>query len=127
MKKTILTVEDGDGIRRLIRMTLEYMGFLVLEANSAELGLEMAREHKPDLVLMDVRMPEMDGLQATREIVARWPAAGQRPRIVAMTANALNGDRPQCLAAGMDEHLSKPLRVEALIETLAATAMRKDT
>ena len=64
-------------------------------------------------------------MQATREIVARWPA-GQRPRIVAMTANALNGDRPQCLAAGMNEHLSKPLRVEALIETLAATPARTD-
>ena len=64
MKKTILTVEDGDGIRRLIRMTLEYMGFLVLEANGGEQGLEMAREHKPDLVLMDVRMPGVSGLTA---------------------------------------------------------------
>ena len=73
-----------------------------------------------ELLLMDVRMPEMDGLEATRQIVARWPP-GQRPRIVAMTANALNGDRPQCLAAGMDEHLAKPLRVASLAEVLAGT------
>ena len=68
---------------------------------------------------MDVQMPEMDGLEASREITARWPA--QRPRIVAMTANAMQGDREACLAAGMDDYVTKPIRVEALVEALLRT------
>ena len=67
---------------------------------------------------MDVQMPEMDGLEATRQHHrARWPP-GERPRIVAMTANAMQGDREECLAAGMDDYVSKPIRVEALVEAL---------
>jgi CheY-like chemotaxis protein len=69
-----------------------------------------------DVVLMDVQMPEMDGLEATRRITARWPE--KRPRIIAMTANAMQGDRETCLAAGMDDYVVKPIRVEALVEAL---------
>jgi CheY-like chemotaxis protein len=77
------------------------------------------------VVLMDVQMPEMDGLEASREIVRRWPD-GARPRIVAMTANAMQGDREECLAAGMDDYVTKPIRVDALVEALlrAATLAR---
>ena len=74
---------------------------------------------------MDVQMPEMDGLEATRQIVARWPA-GERPRIVAMTANATQADREACIAAGMDDYLTKPIRVEELIASLARTEPRTD-
>jgi CheY-like chemotaxis protein len=66
---------------------------------------------------MDVQMPEMDGLEASRRITAQWPP-GRRPRIVAMTANAMQGDREQCLAAGMDDYVTKPIRVEALVQAL---------
>jgi CheY-like chemotaxis protein len=74
---------------------------------------------------MDVQMPEMDGLEASRQITARWPADA-RPRIVAMTANAMQGDREMCLAAGMDDYLTKPIRVERLVEALSGTQPRKD-
>jgi CheY-like chemotaxis protein len=72
-----------------------------------------------DLVLMDVQMPEMDGLEATRLI--RAGAVPDQPRIVAMTANAMQGDREACLAAGMDDYLAKPIRSEELATALAAT------
>lgn len=68
---------------------------------------------------MDLQMPEMDGLEASRLIVQRWPDNG--PRIVAMTANAMQGDREACLAAGMDDYVTKPIRVDALIAALLGT------
>ena len=70
-------------------------------------------------------MPEMDGLEASRRIAARWPG-GERPRIVAMTANAMQGDRETCLAAGMDDYVTKPIRVDDLIAALARTESRID-
>jgi CheY-like chemotaxis protein len=81
-------------------------------------AIECCARQPYDLVLMDVQMPEMDGLEASRRIVARWPSPTERPRIVAMTANAMQGDREQCLAAGMDDYVTKPIRVEALVEAL---------
>ena len=74
---------------------------------------------------MDVQMPEMDGLEAARRITGRW-SSGERPRIVAMTANAMQGDREACLAAGMDDYLTKPIRVDALVQALTLTPARKD-
>ena len=78
-----------------------------------------------DVVLMDVQMPEMDGLDAAREICSRWEP-NERPRIIAMTANAMQGDREMCIAAGMDDYLTKPIRVERLVEALVNVAARED-
>ena len=121
----ILLAEDNGVNQKLALRLLERLGYRADLASNGREAVQSVERQAYDLVLMDVRMSEMDGLQATREIVGRWPA-GQRPRIVAMTANALNGDRPQCLAAGMDEHLAKPLRVQALVEALASTPARSD-
>jgi CheY-like chemotaxis protein len=74
-----------------------------------------------DVVLMDVQMPELDGLDATRSIRQRWPSGGQ-PRIVAMTANAMQGDRELCLAAGMDDYISKPIHTEELVAALSRSS-----
>jgi len=70
-----------------------------------------------DVILMDVQMPGMDGLEASRAVCARWPV-GRRPRIIAMTAEAMEGDRERCLAAGMDEYLTKPVKPEELSAAL---------
>ena len=72
---------------------------------------------------MDVQMPEMDGLEASKEITKRW-SASERPRIVAMTANAMQGDREMCLSAGMDDYLTKPIRVDRLVEALTLVQPR---
>jgi CheY-like chemotaxis protein len=93
------------------------MGYRADLAHNGMEAIEALERQPYDVVLMDVQMPEMDGLEASRRITRRWPPA-QRPRIVAMTANATHGDREQCLAAGMDDYLSKPIRIDALVEAL---------
>src|SRR2546425_4293562 len=78
-----------------------------------------------DVVLMDVQMPELDGFEASREINRRWPGE-RRPRIVAMTANAMQGDRELCAAAGMDDYVAKPIRVDELVATLERCGRRPE-
>jgi signal transduction histidine kinase/CheY-like chemotaxis protein/putative methionine-R-sulfoxide reductase with GAF domain len=125
----ILLAEDNTVNQQIATLVLESLGY---RADVASNGLEAveAVERLPyDLVLMDVQMPEMDGLEATRQIRARPtpPERGTRPiRIVAMTANAMQGDREACLAAGMDDYLAKPIRPEELAAALAATPSRID-
>ena len=117
----ILLAEDNVVNQKLALRLLGQMGY---RADLAVNGLEAiacVERQTYDVVLMDVQMPELDGLQASREIKKRWPAAAARPRIVAMTANAMQGDREECLAAGMDDYVTKPIRVDALVETLLAT------
>ncbi|MEO5704017.1 MAG: GAF domain-containing protein [Candidatus Limnocylindrales bacterium] len=115
----ILLAEDNAVNRKVAQRLLANMGYV---ADTAENGLQAikALETKEfDLVLMDVQMPELDGLGATRQIRARWP---ERPvHIVAMTANAMAGDRELCLAAGMNDYVSKPIRPPELAEALART------
>ena len=97
---------------------------MVYRADVASYGIaavESVERQTYDVVLMDVQMPEMDGLEAARRIRAR---NGDRPRIVAMTANAMQGDREMCLAAGMDDYLTKPIRVERLVEALSDVHVR---
>jgi CheY-like chemotaxis protein len=104
--------------QKLALRLLQQMGYRADVAGNGIEAIECCARQPYDLVLMDVQMPEMDGLEASRRIVARWPSPTERPRIVAMTANAMQGDREQCLAAGMDDYVTKPIRVEALVEAL---------
>ena len=87
-------------------------------------AIESVERQTYDVVLMDVQMREMDGLEASRRITSERPA-GQRPRIVAMTANAMQGDREMCLAAGMDDYIAKPIRVDQLVEALLLVTSRQ--
>ena len=115
----ILLAEDNVVNQKLARRLLERMGYMIDLAENGLEAIESVARADYDLVLMDVQMPELDGLEATRRIRARWP---ERPmRIVAMTANAMEGDRETCLAAGMDDYLSKPIRPEELAAALTAT------
>jgi CheY-like chemotaxis protein len=114
----ILLAEDNVVNQKLALRLLQQMGYRAdVAANGIE-AIESVERQPYDVVLMDVQMPEMDGLEATRRIVRAGPT-GERPRIVAMTANAMQGDREECLAAGMDDYVTKPIRVEALVEALA--------
>ena len=117
---TILLVEDNAVNQKLALRMLARMGYEAdLAANGRE-AVQAVERRRYDLVLMDVQMPEMDGLEATRQIVARIPQA-ERPWIVAMTANAMDSDRQQCLDSGMNAYLAKPIQVEELVAAVLAT------
>jgi CheY-like chemotaxis protein len=122
----ILLAEDNMVNQKLALRLLSQMGYRADVASNGIEAVECVARQPYDVVLMDVQMPEMDGLEATRRIVARWPSPAQRPRIVAMTANAMQGDREECLAAGMDDYVTKPIRVEALVESLTQATLRRD-
>ena len=121
----ILLAEDNVVNQKLALRLLSQMGYRADVAGNGIEAIESVERQTYDIVLMDVQMPEMDGLEAARRINRRWPD-GKRPRIVAMTANAMQGDREACLAAGMDDYMTKPIRVEALVEALLQAGNRKD-
>jgi len=121
----ILLAEDNVVNQKLALRILSQMGYRAdLAANGVE-AVESVVRQAYDVVLMDVQMPEMDGLEASRRINAQAPAS-KRPRIVAMTANAMEGDREMCLAAGMDDYITKPIRVEQLVEALLRVPARPE-
>ena len=116
----ILLAEDNSVNQMLAVRLLRGLGYAADVAGNGLEAVDAVDGGEYDLVLMDVQMPEMDGLEATREIRARHRAG--RPRIIAMTANAMAQDRDECLAAGMDDYVSKPIRVEELTAALERAA-----
>ena len=110
----ILLAEDSVVNQKLTMAQLEPHGHTVVLANNGKEAVEQAAADAFDLILMDVQMPEMDGFQATRAIRRRERDTGRHVPIVAMTAHALKGDRERCLQAGMDDYVSKPVRVKEL-------------
>ncbi len=115
----ILLAEDNAVNQKLAVRQLAQLGYRADVAGNGQEAVDSVARQRYDLVLMDVQMPELDGLAATRAICGRWPPA-ERPWIVAMTANAMQGDREACLAAGMDDYLSKPIAMDQLVAVLTS-------
>jgi CheY-like chemotaxis protein len=122
----ILLVEDSPVNQKLAVAILSRKGHDVVVANNGLEGLRAFKSQPFDVILMDIQMPEMDGLEATRAIRATEKSNGHRIPIVAMTAHALKGDRERCLNAGMDEYLTKPIHAKRLLDTVqSVVAARK--
>jgi CheY-like chemotaxis protein len=121
----ILLAEDNVVNQKLALRLLQQMGYRADLASNGVEAVESVQRQVYDAVLMDVQMPEMDGLDAAREITSRWKPR-ERPRIIAMTANAMQGDREMCVAAGMDDYLTKPIRVDQLVAALYNVSARQE-
>jgi CheY-like chemotaxis protein len=113
----ILLAEDNPVNQKLALRLLAQLGYRADVAGNGLEAVAALERQQYDLVLMDVQMPEMDGLEAARAICQRWPRSA-RPRLIAVTANAMQGDRELCLEAGMDDYISKPIRVNELVAAL---------
>jgi signal transduction histidine kinase/ActR/RegA family two-component response regulator len=116
--KRVLVAEDNAVNQRVAAGLLQNMGHVVLVVADGRAALEALEREPFDLVLMDVQMPGMDGLQASQELRRREEGTGRRLPVIALTAHAMKGDRERCLAAGMDGYLSKPIQVEELRKVL---------
>ena len=117
MSARILCVEDNPQNMRLVRKILQHQGFEVIEAVDGLTGVDLAHKEKPDLILMDINLPDIDGLEATARIKAN-PELQSIP-VVALTANAMYGDEERALAAGCDGYISKPVSRAKLVEQVA--------
>ncbi len=108
----ILIVEDNEKNMKLARDVLQFNGFRTLEAVTAEQGLTLAAEHRPDLILMDIQLPGMDGITALKRL--REDPATAEIKIIALTAFAMKDDRERFVNAGFDGYLSKPISIREL-------------
>jgi len=114
--KRILVVEDNEANLYLVRFMLEKKGYEVIEAREGIAGVELAIKEKPDLIIMDIQLPDIDGLEATKRIRAS-EADGDIP-IIALTSYAMMGDRERALAAGCTGYIEKPINPETFIAEL---------
>jgi CheY-like chemotaxis protein len=114
----ILVVEDNDKNRKLVRDVLQHKGYEVLEAETGEDGVRLAKERRPRLILMDIQLPGIDGIEALRQIRADESTRGVP--IIAVTASALDRDRQKIMAAGFDGYQAKPLNVKAFMAAVEA-------
>ena len=112
--KTVLLVEDNEDNLIVYRTILDHVGYRVIEARDGEEGVARARADKPDLILMDVSLPKMDGWEATRRIKAD-ESTRQIP-IIAVTAHALDDDREKAIQVGCDGYLAKPVAPRRVVE-----------
>ena len=112
----VLVVEDNERNMKLFRDVLQASGFRTLEASTGERAVELALEQRPDLVLMDIQLPDIDGIEALRRL--RADERFTPVPVVALTAQAMEGDRERFLAAGFDGYLSKPVDIADFVTTV---------
>jgi two-component system cell cycle response regulator DivK len=117
MSKTILYIEDNPQNMRLVKKMLRVGGYDMLEASDGISGVNKAQSERPDLILMDINLPDIDGIEATRRLKAD-PEMAHVP-IIALTANAMHGDRERFLNAGCDGYLAKPVTKNELLNMVA--------
>ncbi|MBC8098918.1 MAG: response regulator [Armatimonadetes bacterium] len=114
---TILYIEDNEQNMRLVRKILQHAGYDVVEAVTGESGVVAAISHCPDLVLVDINLPDIDGLEVTRQLKHNYAMA--HIPIIALTANAMVGDRERMLTGGCDGYLAKPVARQDLLDTVS--------
>ncbi len=117
MTQTILIVDDEPKNRKLARDLLEVFGYVIIEAENGKQGVEMTKTHKPDLILMDIMMPVMDGIEATR--ILKTDSTTQTIPILAVSSMAMKGDQERIIGYGCDGYLAKPYNIHELKEMLA--------
>lgn len=122
MAARILYIEDNPQNMRLVRKMLHIGGYQMIEAADGLSGVATARRESPDLILMDINLPDIDGLEATARIKALDDLA--HVPVIALTANAMHGDRERFLAAGCDGYLAKPVTKNELLNTIAHFLMQ---
>ena len=119
----ILIVEDNERNLKLVRDVLQVKGFETIEAGTAELGIELATERKPDLILMDIQLPGMNGIEA-RKILRSKPETAAIP-VVAVTASVMQQDRNLITQAGFDGYIGKPINIKEFLEVVNQILARK--
>ncbi len=120
----ILYVEDNFENRLLIKRVLEAEGYTVIEAENGRAGLSKALSDRPDLILMDINLPDIDGYEVTGRL-RKSDVIGSKVPIIALTANALDGDRQKALSAGCDGYIPKPIDIDALPRQINAFLQRR--
>jgi two-component system cell cycle response regulator DivK len=116
MSQVILVIEDQEDNRRIMRDLLTSVNYEIIEAVSGQEGVSLAETHRPDLILMDIQLPDFDGYEATKKIKA-IPALNSIP-IIAVTSYALSGDDKKAFEAGCDAYVSKPFSPRALLKKI---------
>ena len=116
MSKTILIVEDNENNMMLVRDVMQLKGYTVLEAVTGAEGVRLAIEGKPDLVLMDIQLPDMDGIAALAQI--RASDAARNIPMIAVSASVMPDEKQKIVASGFDAYITKPLNMKSFVETI---------
>jgi two-component system cell cycle response regulator DivK len=112
----ILIVEDNEKNMKLVRDVLQFKGYTTIEAVTGTHGVRLAKEHKPDLVLMDIQLPDIDGITALAQLRAD-PATAKTP-VVAVSASVMPDDQQRIIASGFDAYVTKPINIKSFIQTV---------